>query len=315
MAKDKNIKNLFDGMAHQWAQRAYDSKNTLEKFPSSKVRHTIAIAEIIKRKKKGFILDMGCASGELVIDLLKLGYDVEGFDISPEMVKTARANLLEEKSLTGRSKKETFRDASFRSFASRKKFDVITAMGFTEYLDSDNLFFKKTKSLLKNKGYVIVDFRNALFNLFTANNYTEDIFQEHKVHAYIKEFKDLERFSPLSLHEVSPIVVKTFKDIYLKLSQVNKSQIKKKGLKYRLINTQINIKQSTPKKVKEIAEKHNLHLESVIYYHFHPFLPAFEKHFPILFNSIGLAMQPLGYTPLGASTCSSFVAVFKHGYS
>ena len=70
--------------------------------------------------------------------------------------------------------------------------------------------------------------------------------------------------------------------------------------------------QFTPGQIESFSSKQGLKLEYVIYYHFHPFLPKFEKDFPVIFNRIALNMQPLGYTVLGATACSSFIALIKN---
>ena len=47
-----------------------------------------------------------------------------------------------------------------------------------------------------------------------------------------------------------------------------------------------------------------------MYFHFHPFAPAFERGHPRLFNRLGVAMERLCETPIGALQASAFVAAF-----
>jgi len=70
-------------------------------------------------------------------------------------------------------------------------------------------------------------------------------------------------------------------------------------------------RQHTPEELESVLKKASLKLKYVVYYHCHPYLPRYEKLFPIIFNKIALIMQPLGYTPLGATICSAFVAVIE----
>jgi len=312
MAEDKIVKDFFDGIANDWGKRAYDNQNTSLKFPSSKVRHGITIDELKKRKTNGSVLDMGCASGELVIDLLKLGFDAKGFDISPKMIEKARQNLSQQKELSSVAGDNIFWSGDFTSFESKDKFDCITAMGFTEYLDDDCLFFDKAKSFLKEDGYVIVDFRNKLFNLFSGNQHTVELSKKLLTEDFVKQLDSLEKYSPLKTGDAVNILFDYYNKVGKELKQIENMEHGYKDPEYKLIATQIDLRQSTPELVEKQAKESGLEMEYVVYFHFHPFLPMYEKYFSVLYNTIGMLIQPLGYTPLGASTCSSFVAVLKN---
>ncbi len=308
MAEDKIIKDFFDKIADDWANRAYDVKAKFLKFPSSKVRHAITLEEISKIKNNAKVLDMGCASGELVIDLIKNGYQVRGFDISPEMIKVAQENLVKEN--LNLPAEEIFKASSLRDYNDKEKFDFITAMGFTEYLDTEEEFFAQTDKLLEKDGYIIVDYRNKLFNFFTGNKYTLDLAKAENSTELLEQLKDLEKFSPKKYEEVPLIIKEVNNEINHLLQNFNFNE-NLKNENYKLIATQISLRQNTPANIAAEAEKYGYKLEKVIYFHAHPFMPMFEREFPVLFNTMALAMQPLGYTPMGASICSSFVAIIK----
>jgi hypothetical protein len=91
-----------------------------------------------------------------------------------------------------------------------------------------------------------------------------------------------------------------------------------KSLKARRNHKQMNFEkypfslpQYTPHEIESLCKKHGLKLKYAIYYHPHPFPPKFENLFTQTYNKMAWLFEPLGYTPLGATICSSFIAVIK----
>jgi len=48
-------------------------------------------------------------------------------------------------------------------------------------------------------------------------------------------------------------------------------------------------------------------VDRVLFFHFHPFPPAVVRKFPVLGVAMGLAMEPLRETVLGAMLASGFI--------
>ena len=71
-------------------------------------------------------------------------------------------------------------------------------------------------------------------------------------------------------------------------------------------------RQHTPSALAASAQRRGFKLEHVVYWHAHAYPPRYEKHFPKIYNRLSVLMSPLGYTPLGAWFCSSFLAVLKN---
>ncbi len=71
----------YDKMAHHWASDAFDSRNGIP-------QHERALQFL---KTSGSAMDIGCGSSGRIIDLLlSRGFQVEGLDISAEMLALAR---------------------------------------------------------------------------------------------------------------------------------------------------------------------------------------------------------------------------------
>ena len=81
--------------------------------------------------KPAFICDFGCGSGEMATRLGRLGYRVEGYDVSPELIEVARQRAI----LDGVADRVTFVVADGASDSLPKgKFDAVLAMSVLHHL-------------------------------------------------------------------------------------------------------------------------------------------------------------------------------------
>jgi len=300
--KQDSIK-YWDEHAHLWEGKAYDKDKQYLNFPVSQQRQDITVEAVEKmaKDKSASIIDFGCADGELVIDLLKRGFtNIKGIDNSSEMIETAKEKMRKEVSDLNPDKVFFVADAD--DFDEAEKFDFVIAMGLIEYLLDIDGFFGKLKRILKPNGCAFIESRNKLFNLFSANEHTV----RSSMSELTEELKDVARFSPINQKdEVEKIAAKTFSLVPENLKDIGGGETKK------FEKFPFDLPQFTPKEIESFCHKQELKLENVVYYHYHSFLPKFEKEFPIVFNRLALLMQPLGYTPLGATNCSAFIALIK----
>src|SRR3989344_5139453 len=95
--KEKSIE-YWNNNAKNWKRIAYNPEGDLSLFPTSQVRNEVVINELIKLgKKNAKILDIGCADGRLIRDMLKAGFtQVKGIDNSEKMIVEAKSLLKEE---------------------------------------------------------------------------------------------------------------------------------------------------------------------------------------------------------------------------
>jgi 2-polyprenyl-3-methyl-5-hydroxy-6-metoxy-1,4-benzoquinol methylase len=111
------------------------------------------LRKIIKKCIAGKqILDAGCGTGHLTIDLLKAGYEVTAIDSSPELIGLLRETIKNEKlHLT------TFiTDIRNLNGLIHEKFDTIVCLDVIEHIDTDEIVLKNFRELLKSEGTLII---------------------------------------------------------------------------------------------------------------------------------------------------------------
>jgi len=307
--KKKITKNFFNTVADEWVSRTYDPHNTYEKFPSNKARMEVALQEISRLKLKGKMLDIGCGSGHTVINLLHKHNDVRGMDASEGMIAVAKKNL--KKSKIKKNPDEIFQTMDIDDISLNQKYKVVTALGFLEYLNHDKELFSVLQKIIQKNGYAFVGSRNKLFNLFSQNDHTAAIKSE--LTKLLKEFADVEKYSPVPINKVPQVQAEVSKKVstFLAKASRDKKWLTQKRTTYSKFPHKLKLRSHTPQELESSAKRFGFILEYIVYYHTHPYPPAYEKRFPKIYNKIASLMSPLGHTPLGAWMCSGSVAVLR----
>src|SRR5688572_3968388 len=112
------------------------------------------------------LVDLGCGGGQLCIHAANLGWSAVGVDNAPGMIQESKANA-------GDLEIEWRVAAYDESGLPSGGFDAVTAMGLIEYLPDDDGLFSEAARLLRPGGRFAVSCRNRLYNLLSANDYTE----------------------------------------------------------------------------------------------------------------------------------------------
>lgn len=306
--KNKSIK-FWDKHSELWEKMVYDKENMFLRFPTSGQREDITLREILNRTKSKSvsILDIGCANGELVRKFIKKGFkNIKGIDNSNEMIKKAKEELQNDFPNKDPDSVFFYCDVD-KGFDNYEKFDFITALGLVEYVIDRERFFRNVSELLNETGIAFIESRNKLFNLFSANKYTTN----SDLEKLISELEEISKFSPVNKNEeIAKIVAETYINIGRELKSFD---YEKKYENYNQVDDKFpfELPQMSPGEIASICERNGLKLDNIIYYHPHPFIPRYESNLKRLFNKMALLMEPLGYTPLGATICSSYVAIIS----
>lgn len=167
--QQKQTKEFFQKISEQWH---YIAEHDIEgSFDIGKLRSQYMekiCSNFLNNKAK--VLDVGCGTGNLVVRLLKKGYQAIGIDFASSMIKKAKseANKLN-------LPDENFIHSSFFEFKPDSKFNLICASGFIEYISPNEFtdFINISRKFLKKNGLLCFQSRNRLFNCISFNDYTK----------------------------------------------------------------------------------------------------------------------------------------------
>ena len=127
------------------------------------------------------IVDVGCGTGLVGVELHKLGYsNIDGYDISQEMLKAAK------KTKIYKSLKQV--NLNLDSFSPRKTYDLLICVGSFGYGALDFNAFINLQKLVKSKGLIMILMNSEPF---ISENYQKYILELEKQKLFsIKSIED-----------------------------------------------------------------------------------------------------------------------------
>jgi len=116
------------------------------------------------------MLDVGCGTGELVIEMAAKGVRATGIDFAPEMIRACE----QKRDAVGAENARFLCCSVFKYDAASASEDLISALGFIEYISPGQLLelLDFCRRVLRNDGALALGSRNRIFNLFSLNEYT-----------------------------------------------------------------------------------------------------------------------------------------------
>jgi 2-polyprenyl-3-methyl-5-hydroxy-6-metoxy-1,4-benzoquinol methylase len=166
MKQQEQTNRYFSSAAAEWQRKSIDGAGAYN-IVAGRNR---AAMDVLARTQgaKGF-LDVGCGTGQLVIEAARRGLKSDGNDFAPEMIVQCEANA-KAAGVQARFFGGSFFDAPFED----QSYDVISAQGFIEYISPQETdeFFARCFRMLRPGGALAVGSRNRLFNIFSLNDFT-----------------------------------------------------------------------------------------------------------------------------------------------
>lgn len=121
------------------------------------------------------VFEVGVGDGTPLKHMHLMGLKVAGCDIAPKMVQYARKTL----QAGGLGDPKILRAdicnaVELAPAMMGERSDALVALGVMPHVAKDALALRNMRTLVRGSGKLLIEFRNALFSLFTFNRYTHD---------------------------------------------------------------------------------------------------------------------------------------------
>lgn len=166
MTQQGQTREYFRSAAADWQRK---SVNDLGAYSVIEGRNRAVLDVLDRTVGAQRFLDVGCGTGQLVIEAARRGLEAEGIDFAPEMVAQCEVNA-NAAGVSARFVDGSFFDVDFDD----RGYDVISAQGFIEYISPDQTdeFLRRCGRMLRPGGALALGSRNRLFNAFSLNDFT-----------------------------------------------------------------------------------------------------------------------------------------------
>ncbi|NCC62737.1 MAG: class I SAM-dependent methyltransferase, partial [Verrucomicrobiae bacterium] len=162
--------DYFRKHAEQWGLKAENYSSKVFNVIQERNKYVLDVAR--ENAPIHSFLDVGCGTGDLVLQAASLGIPSVGVDFAEEMIEQAVRKMDDVKN----SEAKFFHASIFDFKMDNEEYDLISANGFIEYISQKELavFFDLVSRSLKHGGSFVCGSRNRLFNLFSLNAYTQN---------------------------------------------------------------------------------------------------------------------------------------------
>ncbi len=171
-----SVSSHYDGSASTYADQYDESKIwTNEEYPANYFRLKL-VRRILADAGVKSLYEHGVGDATPLVTIAGDGIRVAGNDVSPEMVKFARANMTkhgldpEAINLLDVQSHDSIDVERERA----GEFQAVMALGVIPHVEDDRWFVASMDKFLAPGGQMLLQFRNSMFSMFTFNRLTKE---------------------------------------------------------------------------------------------------------------------------------------------
>ena len=171
-----SVSSHYDGSASSYFEQ-FDPERiwTNEEYPANFFRLQL-VQRLLADADVTSVYELGVGDATPLATIGSTGIRVAGHDISPEMVKFARANMeargLDPALISLLDVQDAGAVAAEREL--RGEFDAVLALGVIPHVSDDKAFVAAMSTFVRPGGRLILQFRNSMFSMFTFNRLTRE---------------------------------------------------------------------------------------------------------------------------------------------
>lgn len=176
--KDDEVKKYYEEEAEDFEKEFYQTESN---YSTLRIRHNhiLEMVYILPLPKDTKILDIGCGTGEMLMDLMAPKREIYGIDISFNMIKLAQEKCDKSKI---ENCKLSFNIGEIEHLAfDDKSFDLVICSGVIEYLNDDKASLDELKRVIKPGGYLIINVTNK----FSVRKWTSPLVESLKSNKFV----------------------------------------------------------------------------------------------------------------------------------
>ena len=171
-----SVASHYDGSASTYADQYDEAKIwTNEEYPANFFRLKL-VRKLLKESGAQSVYELGVGDATPLAAVGSDGIRVAGNDVSPEMVKYAKANMenhgLDPEAIAFLDVQDAHAVAAERERAG--EFDAVMALGVIPHVTDDRAFVASMDTFLRPGGTMLLQFRNSMFSMFTFNRLTRE---------------------------------------------------------------------------------------------------------------------------------------------
>ena len=171
-----SVASHYDGSASTYADQYNEEKIwTNEEYPANFFRLKL-VRRILTDAGVTSLYEHGVGDATPLVTIAGDGIRVAGNDVSPEMVKFARANMtehgLDPESINLLDVQS--HDAIDTECKRAGSFEAVMALGVIPHVEDDRWFVDSMDKFLEPGGRLLLQFRNSMFSMFTFNRLTKE---------------------------------------------------------------------------------------------------------------------------------------------
>ena len=243
--------------------------------------HTDIVRQELSAAKAKTVIDAGCGPASMLRDLVNLGTDRWGFDLTPEMVIEARRVLAEQGLPNDRIWEGNVLDPDayrrpLQGYGAALCFGVLPHVP----VSADATVLANLTAAVGPNGLVLLEARNQLFSLFTLNRYSRDFFRKTLI-----DEAALRAGAGAHANALDEVFAEIDGHFRLDLPPLRRGKAGEPGYDELLSRTH------NPFELAELARRAGLQDVEILFYHYHCLPPLAADRIPDVFRTQSLAME------------------------
>ncbi len=147
------IRSYFDKNAENWRDLYVAPRTTNELVIQERLNYALDLLST-NVSRNSTVLDVGCGSGSIAVQMAQMGYRVHGIDVSEQMIQSCHEQLSQ---ALRESESILFTAGDFMEMELEPlHYEAVIALGFLEYQTDESTVLHRLNNIMKTGGLLII---------------------------------------------------------------------------------------------------------------------------------------------------------------